>query len=91
MDPDALVARLQRSREQLRAVLLAGQPGHEDADVFPRSRTMRFLLDPARRGLTTAALGSFASFAFGRRRGRRGRQERPGLVRRILGLFLGRR
>lgn len=91
MDPHTLAARLQRSREQLQAVLLAGQPGHEEADVFPRSRTMRFLLDPARRGMTTAALGSVASFAFGRRRSSRGGRERPGLARRILRLFLHRR
>ena len=89
MDPNSLAARMRRSREQVREVLLAGQPGHENADVFPRSRTMRFLLNPARRGMTTAVLGSLASFAFGRRRSRRGRRGPPGVVRRILGLFLG--
>lgn len=91
MDPDVIAARLQRSREQLQAVLLAGQPGHENADVFPRSRTMRFLLDPARRGLTTAALGSLASFVVGRNRNRRARRERrPGLLRRLLRALLDR-
>lgn len=90
MDPDAIAARLQRSREQLRAVLLAGRSGYEDADVFPRSRTMRFLLDPGRRGITTAVLGSLASLLF-RRRSRRGRRNTPGLLRRLLGSFRSRR
>lgn len=90
MDPDAVAARLQRSRERLQAVLLAGQPGHEDADVFPRSRAMRFLLDPARRGLAAAVLGSLASMLVGRTTRRPRGQQRPGRLRRLMRALLDR-
>lgn len=91
MDPDAIAARLRRSRERLQTVLLAGQPGHEDADVFPRSRTMRFLLDPARRSVAAAMLGSLTSVLVGRAGNRRPRSEqRPGRLRRLLRALLDR-
>lgn len=89
MDPNTLIAGMHRSREQLRALLLAGQPGYEDVDVFPRSRTMRFLFDPGRRGMATTALGALLSFAFGRRRRRHRRKQ--GLLGALAGLFRGHR
>jgi hypothetical protein len=68
MDTDAVAARLAASRDELRAGMLAGRPGFEDAEVFPRSRTMRLLLDPHRRGMALAVAGAVVSFLFGRRR-----------------------
>lgn len=89
MDPNTLIADMHRSREQLRALLLAGQPGYEDADVFPRSRTMRFLLHPGQRGMATTALGALMSFAFGRARRRQRRKQ--GLLGALSGLLRGHR
>ncbi len=83
MDPNAVIAGLHRSREEMRAVLLAGQPGHEEADVFPRSRTMRFLLDPARRGIATSVVGTVASMLFTRVRRKR---RRKALADKLLGM-----
>lgn len=91
MDPNTLIADMHRSREQLRALLLAGQPGYEDVDVFPRSRTMRFLLDPGRRGIATTALGALMSFAFGRSRRRHRHRRRQGILGALAGLFRGHR
>lgn len=89
MDPNTVAANLHRTRNELRTVLLAGQPGFEDADVFPRSRTMRFLLDPARRGIATAMMGSVASLALRRRQ--RKRNKRGGLLQKAIRLFDGSR
>lgn len=90
MDPELVALRMQQSRTRLRELLLAGQPGHEDADVFPRSKTMKFLLDPQRRGIATTALGTLASMAFARRR-RKADKEGPrrGLASAMLGLIGG--
>ena len=88
MDPDALIVDMQRSRERLREILMAGQPGHEDADVFPRSRTMRLLFDPGRRGMVTAVAGALLSLFFRRRRSRRASKGLPGA---LLGLISRRR
>lgn len=89
MDPNTVIASLHASRERLRAVLLSGQPGYEDADVFPRSATMRMLLDPRRRGIATSALGALVSLMVGRRL--RKKRKRPGLGHSLLGLFHRRR
>ncbi len=83
MDPNALITDMHRSRERLREILMAGQPGHEEADVFPRSRTMRLLFDPARRGMATAVAGAMLSLFFRRRR-KRGRKSLTGA---LLGLL----
>lgn len=83
MDPNTVIAGLHRSREQMRAVLMAGRPGYEDVDVFPRSRTMRFLLDPARRGIATSVFGTVASMLFGRLRRKR---RRAALTDKLLGM-----
>lgn len=87
MDANDVVGRLRASRERLREVMMAGQPGYENADVFPRSATMRFLLDPAKRGIAATALGAIASFAMGRRRRKRRAATRRGLG--IAALLLG--
>lgn len=83
MDPNTVKAGLHRSREEMRAVLLAGRPGYEEADVFPRSRTMRFLLDPARRGIATSVVGTVASVLFTRVRRKR---RRAALADKLLGM-----
>lgn len=85
MDPNSVIAGMHRSREQLRAILLAGRPGYEDVDVFPRSRTMRFLLDPGRRGIATSVVGTLLSFVMARRQRRR--RHRKGLVARLFSLL----
>lgn len=89
MDPNTLISGMHASREKLRAVLLAGQPGYEDADVFPRSATMRMLLDPRRRGIATSAVGALASLFIGRRL--RKTPKRAGIGRALLGMFHSRR
>lgn len=89
MDPNTVIASLHASRERLRAVLLSGQPGYEDTDVFPRSATMRMLLDPRRRGVATSALGALASLLVGRRLRRK--RKRAGLTHALLGMFQRRR
>ncbi len=89
MDPNTLIAGMHRSREQLRVILLAGQPGYEEVDVFPRSRTMRFLLDPGRRGIATSMMGTLLSFAMGRMQRRRSRKK--GLAGKLSNLLRRRR
>lgn len=87
MDPELVAAKMERTREKLRSLLLAGQPGQEQPDVFPRSATMRFLLDSRKRGIATTALGALASVAFTRKRALR--NGRTGLVRSLMGLLGG--
>lgn len=84
MDPELLVIRMEQTRGKLRSLLLAGRPGEEEPDVFPRSAAMRFLLDPRKRGIATTALGALASLAFTRRRARRAR---VGLAGSLMGLL----
>lgn len=86
MDPQLVEVKMERTREQLRSVLLAGRPGHEEPDVFPRSATMRFLLDSRKRGMATTALGALASMAFARRQASRARR---GLASSLMGLLGG--
>lgn len=58
MEEHATVVGLQRSRARLRALLLGGTGAMPEADVFPRSALMRFMFDPARRGIAMVALGA---------------------------------
>jgi hypothetical protein len=71
MEEHDLVTRLEQSRAQLRGLLIPDPvTGRIEADVFPRSAVMRFLLDPRRRGMATAGLAALGALA-GRRRSRR--------------------
>lgn len=58
MEEHATVISLQQSRARLRALLLGGARGAGEADVFPRSAVMRFVLDPDRRGMAMMVLGA---------------------------------
>jgi len=73
MDPQAVAQDLQRSRERLRSMMVPGESATGHADVFPRSATMRFLLDGQKRGTATMLLGGLFSMFVGRRlkKGRR--------------------
>lgn len=92
MDPYAVARDLQGSREKLRSVMMRDADGSVDADVFPRSATMRFLLNPQRRGWATMLLGGLGSFVLSRRSRRKRDDEssrRPGLTRSIGNLLGG--
>jgi hypothetical protein len=89
MEANAVASELEHSRALLRAMLLPDpDTGQIEADVFPRSAFMRFLMDPRRRGMATAAL-SVVGMLMGRRMrfGRKWSQ----LLRLAGGLFLARR
>lgn len=75
MDPLLVAQDLHRSREKLRVIMMRDEAAAAEADVFPRSATMRFLLDSRRRGWAAMLLGGLASAWFGRRRN--GRRKRP--------------
>lgn len=90
MDPQAVAQDLQRSRERLRSVMVPDEreaTGH--GDVFPRSATMRFLLDGQRRGTATMLLGGLFSLVLGRRlkKGRRSRKPQ-GKARSLAGTLM---
>jgi hypothetical protein len=90
MDPYAVAAKLEFSRLQLRALLLPGQTQGTD-DVFPRSATMRFLLNPRRRRLATTALGFVASMLGRRRQRRTAAGKLPAAAGSLLALLAGAR
>lgn len=58
MEEQATVDGLRHSRARLRSLLLGGSDGLPEPDVFPRSALMRFMFDPARRGIAMVALGA---------------------------------
>jgi hypothetical protein len=66
---------LQRSRAQLRALLLPDpETGRIEADAFPRSQLMRFVFSAGKRNLALSALGTaFSFFASRRRSAKRGK------------------
>jgi len=76
MDPQVVAQDLQRSRERLRAIMVPDESVAGHADVFPRSATMRFLMDGQKRGTATMLLGGLFSLFLGRRlkKGRRARR-----------------
>lgn len=65
MEAEPVEARLQHSRAQIRAMLMLPDPetGQLDDDVFPRSAVMRFALDPRRRRMAGAVLGTLGAIA----------------------------
>lgn len=73
MEEHALAAlELQRSRAQLRALLLPDPvTGRIEADAFPRSQLMRFVFSAGKRNLAMTALGAAFSLFAGRRRAAR--------------------
>ncbi len=70
MEEHAIAAlELQRSRAQLRALLLPDpETGRIEADAFPRSQLMRFVFSAGKRNLAMSALGAAFSMFAGRRR-----------------------
>jgi hypothetical protein len=65
MEAELVAAHLQQTRAQIRALLLLPDPatGELDDDVFPRSAVMRFALDPRRRRMAGAVLGTLGAVA----------------------------
>jgi hypothetical protein len=69
MEEHALELELQRSRAQLRALLVPDpQTGRIEADAFPRSQLMRFAFSAGKRNLAMSALGTALSMWVARRR-----------------------
>ena len=68
MEEHAIALELQRSRAQLRALLLPDPvTGRIEADAFPRSQLMRFVLSAGKRNLAMSVI-STALAMFARRR-----------------------
>jgi hypothetical protein len=69
MEEHAIALELQRSRAQLRALLVPDpETGRIEADAFPRSQLMRFVFNAGKRKLAMSALGAAVSLFVGRRR-----------------------
>jgi hypothetical protein len=83
MEEHALAAlELQRSREQLRALLIPDPlTGRIEADAFPRSQLMRFVFSAGKRNLAMSALGAAFSMFAARRRAGGSRSGRGGWAR----------
>jgi hypothetical protein len=85
METHAVTADLEESRDRLRELLLPDpETGRIEADVFPRSAVMRFMLNPHGRRMAFTAIGALAMLA-GRRNGGMGLM--PALTQSLVGML----
>jgi hypothetical protein len=85
METHAVTADLEESRDRLRELLLPDpETGRIEADVFPRSAVMRFMLNPRGRRMAFTAIGALAMLA-GRRNGGMGLM--PALTQSLVGML----